>query len=250
MNYEDLPDTYWAAQRERIEDLRSRISAREAIGVGRVVPDDDALAIGDGKRLAMAVMFIDICVFSSRPMEKLEHQDLTLRWLNLFFTEMIRIAEEYGGNVEKNTGDGLLVYFSDGEGTPPEHGPKRAVSCALTMLATTKHLINPIVQSSGAPAIDLRISIDYGMVTVARIGAPRRFNANVAIGATVNFASKMLRFAKPNEIVIGATARTHLPAAWQTNWTVLVPESTGWTYVHSGAPYGLYRYTGRWKNYM
>lgn len=49
----------------------------------------------------MAVMFIDICGFSSRPMETLEEQDLTLRVLNLFFTEMIRIAEEYGGNVER-----------------------------------------------------------------------------------------------------------------------------------------------------
>ena len=46
---------------------------------------------------------------------------------------MIRIAEEYGGNVEKNTGDGLLAYFNDDEGTPPEFGPKRAVACALTM---------------------------------------------------------------------------------------------------------------------
>jgi len=36
-----------------------------------------------------------------------------LRVLNLFFTEMIRIVEDYGGAVEKNTGDGLMAYFED-----------------------------------------------------------------------------------------------------------------------------------------
>jgi class 3 adenylate cyclase len=78
----------------------------------------------------MAVMFIDICDFSIRPMESLEEQDLTLRVLNLFFTEMIKVAEDYGGNIEKNTGDGLMVYFNDGEGSPAEKGAKRAVAAA------------------------------------------------------------------------------------------------------------------------
>ena len=79
------------------------------MGDGRVVPEDESLSIGDGRRLWMSVMFIDICGFSTRAMETVEEQDLMLRILNLYFTEMIRIAEEYDGNVEKNTGDGLLV---------------------------------------------------------------------------------------------------------------------------------------------
>lgn len=194
----------------------------------------------------MAVMFIDICGFSSRGMETSEEQDMMLRILNLFFTEMIRIAEEYGGNVEKNTGDGLLIYFNDNEGTPQECGSKRAVACVLSMFATTQHLINPIITASNSSPIEFRASIDYGPVTVARIGAPRRFNANTAIGTAANFASKMLKFAGTNEIVIGETARNHLPATWQTQWTVPVAQSTGWVYRRNNAPYVLYRYVGRW----
>jgi class 3 adenylate cyclase len=248
LNYDALDSAYWTAQRERVEQLRAKIANRPMIGDGRVVPDDDSLSIGNGKRLSMAVMFIDICDFSSRGMETLEEQDLMLRILNLYFTEMIRIAEEYGGNVEKNTGDGLLVYFNDGEGTPPESGPKRAVACALSMIAATEHLINPIITASSSKPIEFRVSIDYGSVAVARIGAPRRFNANAAIGTTANFASKMLRFAKPNEIVIGETARNRLPLDWQIRWTTPVPDSTGWTYRKDNSPYVLYRYTGRWTN--
>ena len=248
MNYDALDAAYWSAQQQRVEQLRKKIASRPKIGDGRIVPEDDSLSIGDGRRLSMAVMFIDICGFSSREMETLEEQDLMLRILNLFFTEMIRISEEYGGNVEKNTGDGLLIYFNDGEGTPAESGPKRAVACALTMFAAAKQLINPILTVSCAKEIEFRVSIDYGSVTIAKIGAPKRFNANTAIGATANFASKMLRLAKAGEIVIGESAKLLLPLDWQLKWTTPVLESTGWVYRRGNTPYILYRYTGRWSS--
>lgn len=247
MNYDGLQDSYWRAQIARVEDLRKKISDRPKIGEGRTVPDDDALTIGDGRRLSMTVMFIDICGFSSRPMETLEEQDLTLRVLNLFFTEMIRIAEEFGGNVEKNTGDGLMIYFNDGEGTPAERGSKRAVAAALTMMAANEHLISPILRATPTKVIEFRASIDHGSVTIARLGPPRRFNSNAAIGTTANFASKMLRHAKAGDIVLGESARNQLPADWQSNWTELLSIETGWHYRVSGKAYSLYRYTGRWS---
>jgi len=192
-------------------------------------------------------MFIDICGFSDRPMWTLEEQDMTLRVLNLFFTEMIRIAEEYGGQVEKNTGDGLMIYFNDGDGQPAEHGAKRAVACALTMMTANKNLIGPILVATGTQVINFRVSIDWGAVTIARLGAAKRFNANTAIGTTANFASKMLRHAKANEIVIGEKARLHLPTSW-LQWTEKLPVETGWKYIMRDTPYHLYKYNGRWTN--
>lgn len=247
MNYEGLTTNYWETQQERVEQSRARIEKRPMVGDGRTVPNDDALAIGDGRRLSMAVMFIDICDFSKRNLETVEEQGLMLKVLNLFFTEMIRVCEEYGGNVEKNTGDGLMIYFNDGEGTPPEVGSKRAVACALTMLKSTEILINPILRNSSVIPIEFRTSIDHGNITVAKIGAPRRFNANTAIGSTANFACKMLKVARKNEIVIGENARKQLPLSWQTNWTAPCSEPSGWTYIQSGLPYQIYKYTGRWN---
>lgn len=247
MNYDGLQSSYWNNQIERVEELRKKISERPKLGEGRVVPDDESLSIGDGKRLSMAVMFIDICGFSNRSMETLEEQDLTLRVLNLFFTEMIRIAEEYGGNVEKNTGDGLMIYYNDGEGTPAEKGTKRAVASALTMFAANDILIKPILRATPTKEIDFRVSIDHGFVTIARIGPPRRFNSNAAIGATANFASKMLKHAKAGDIVVGESARNQLPVDWQKNWTELLQIDTGWHYKLSGKPYSIYRYFGRWS---
>jgi adenylate cyclase len=246
MNYEGLQACYWQQQIDRIEAVRQTIASANPNQPGRVVPDDDDIVIGEGRRLKLAVLFLDISGFSVRLSETEEEQTLMLKVLNLFFTEMIKIAEEYGGTVEKNTGDGLMAYFEDGGGIPPETGSKRAVACALTMMAANAHLIKPILDATPVPEIKFRVSIDSGFVTIARLGAARRFNANVAIGATANFASKMLRFAEAGDIVIGATVRDGLPAAWH-QFTQPMAVTTGWSYRQSGLPYLLYKYTGRWN---
>ena len=247
MNFEGLEDAYWQAQIARVERLRSQIADRANATPGRVVPSDSDLAIGTGRRLPLTVMFIDIAAFSSRRSATSEEQELMLRVLNLFMTEMIRIVEDYGGNIEKNTGDGLLAYFED---STAEFGnansTKRAVACALTMMAANAELIAPILRATGVEPLQFRISMDHGPVTIARIGAAQRFNANVAIGNAANFASKMLSQVKPGDIGLGASACAQLPDDWRTRWAILSPVATGWVYGDSTTPYPLYLYTGRW----
>jgi adenylate cyclase len=244
VNYEGLEKTYWDQQQQRVQELLRKINARPEPLQGRAVPDDESLAIGEGRRLALAVVFLDISSFSQRPSTTIEEQDMALRVVNLFFTEMMKIAEDYGGTVEKNTGDGLMAYFEDVGHM--DNGAKRAVAAALTMMAANHYLIRPILKATPTKEIEFRISIDRGDVTIARLGAAKRFNANVAIGSTPNFAAKMLSKAGPGEIVIGASARYQLPWAWQANYTELITTETGWVHIGSGLPYGLYRYTGRW----
>ncbi|WP_175727377.1 adenylate/guanylate cyclase domain-containing protein [Burkholderia ambifaria] len=248
MNYDGLKRRYWEAKVQRVTELRDRIREREnALAAGRVIPDGADLALGKGRRVRMAVMFIDICSFTSRPAETHDEQHSMLAALNLFFTEMIRIAEDYGGTVEKNTGDGLMAYFEDNGGDPPECGCKRAVSCALTMMAAREYLISPILDASGFVPFAFRVSIDYGAVTIANLGVARGFNSYAAIGSTANFASKMLRNAGEQEIVIGQAAREKLPVDWQIQYTQVHPEPTGWIYRATGLPYLLYKYMGRWS---
>lgn len=143
-----------------------------------------------------------------------------------------------------------MVYFNDNEGDPPENGAKRAVSCGLTMMAANAYLITPILQASNVEPIDFRISIDYGYVTLAKIGAPRRFSAITAIGTNANFAAKMLKMAGENEIVIGQSTKSMLPIDWQTHFTTITPEPSGWYHIINNAPYVLYKYIGRWNNLL
>ena len=247
MIFDGLPESYWTAQVERVDGLRAKIAARGSVPTGRVVPDDADLAIGTGRRLSLTILFLDISAFSQRRSITAAEQEMMLRVLNLFTTEMIRIIEDYGGNVEKNTGDGLMAYFEDDIGVGAANSTKKAVACSLTMKATNHHLIAPVLRASGISPIEFRISVEHGPVTIARIGAPRRFNSNVAIGNAANFAAKMLSKISAGDIGLGASARSRLPKDWQEDWTVLSPVNTTWTYSGGSTPYPLYLYTGNWS---
>jgi adenylate cyclase len=248
MNFNGLPSSYWVSQKTRVEDLRLKISAGDNSTDGRIVPTDNDLVIGAGRRLPLSILFTDISGFSNRASLTPEQQEMNLRIFNLYFTEMIRIVEDYGGTVEKNTGDGLMAYFEDApEYQADDNSTKRALACALTMFAANQYLLSPIYQASNVPVIEFRASIEYGTITIAKLGAPRRFNANVAIGNAANFASKMLSLLKASEIGLGSAARDRLPTAWRSAWTTLSDESTGWVFNGTTTPYPLYLYSGRWS---
>ena len=249
-SYDGLPSEYWNRQIQRVAALRDRIRSRSSAAPGRVVPSETDLVIGTGRRLAAAVMFVDIAGFSGRRSITASEQEMILQVLNLFMTEMIRIIEEYGGHVEKNTGDGLLAYFEEDGPVSEPNSTKRAVACALTMHTTNTFLITPVLRASAVLPIQFRTTIEYGNITVARIGAPKRFNANVAIGNVANFASKMLSLVSPQEIGIGANARARLPWPWQSLWTVKSERQTGWVYLGSNLPYPLYLFTWRWRKLL
>jgi adenylate cyclase len=246
MRYDGLTEAYWKQQINHIERVRAKIAARAAAtSPGRLIPDDTDLVIGTGRRVAVAVLFLDISSFSRRQSITVAEQEMMLRVLNLFFTEMIRIIEDHGGYVEKNTGDGLMAYFEPVLGG--EVGAvQRAVASALTMEAANEFLICPVLRASGVDPLKFRITIEHGPVTVARIGAAQRFNANVAIGNAANFAAKMLGLIEADQIALGAAARAQLPIEWQILWTEQAQVNTGWVYGDSNVPYPLFLYTGRW----
>jgi adenylate cyclase len=247
MNYDVLEANYWQKQIERVEKLRSTISERATATPGRVIPDENDLAIGTGRRLPATVLFLDVSSFSQRNSITQDEQEMMLRVLNLFLTEMIRIIEDYGGNVEKNTGDGLMAYFEDlPEDDANTNSTKRALACSLTMDAANQNLISPILRATGVTPLRFRVTMDHGNVTIARIGAAQRFNSNVAIGNIANFAAHMLALIKPDDIALGASAWSRIPIDWSSRWGELSQVSTGWVYSETNFPYPLYLYKGRW----
>ena len=245
MNYNGLEERYWTDQITRVEALRRRILARAEVRPGTVIPDEDDLVIGTGRVLSATILFIDISGFSRRACATPRDQELMLRVLNLYFTQMVRIVEDYNGQVEKNTGDGLMAYFVD----DAEQGigsAQIAVACALTMDAVNRQLVSPVIQATGVEPIVYRTSMDTGVVTVARMGAPKRFNANAAIGNVANFAASVLKLVEPGDIALGASAQASLPEYWR-GWTTWSPRQTGWTYLGTTTPYPMYTYRGRWS---
>jgi len=243
---DEINKGYHFRQKLRIEGLRKRIVAREqTLQPGRLIPVPSDLSIGRGRRLDAAVLFLDICGFSHRPADTAEEQDLMIRLLSFFFAEMVRIVDDYGGMVEKNTGDGLMVYFSKHLNWQ-EDVRQRATAAALTMMHANENFIRPVVVASGAEPIEFRVCIDYGPITVARLGVAKSFNHIVAIGATANWTSKMLQYAGPAEILLGSNMPSGLPDAWRSqNLEFVMPDPKRST---DTMQYGIWRFTGRWRN--
>lgn len=243
--FDRLTLAYFQRQSRRFAKTLQAIQGRPDPASGRVVPVLDDLAIHDGRHIDATVMFLDICGFSQRPSWTAAEQQVLLNVLSLFFTEMIRIVEDHGGTVEKNTGDGLMAYFTRGaDGVP---APQKGIAAALTMFDARLTLINPTLISSGVAPIDFRICLDHGPVTIARVGAARGFNGVVAIGATANIASKMLAQAGGNQILIGSEMLAGLPDEWLEKFVRLQTTETGWTERTSGRPYAFWEYQGRWQ---
>lgn len=242
-----LTESYFTRQLERTSKTLRQIVIRAQVTNGRTIPSEDSLAIHAGRRIDAAVMFMDICKFSDRPAWTEAEQQTLLQVISLLFTEMVRIIEDYGGVVEKNTGDGLMAYFMRAGTTSAQH---RALAAALTMFDAKDRLINPVLVASEIQPIDFRICMDHGPITVAHVGAARGFRGIVAIGATANVASKMLAVAGANSILLGTKFLEGLPQAWVDKWIALRTSETGWLFRETGQPYAFWEYRGRWAGAM
>jgi class 3 adenylate cyclase len=136
---------------------------------------------GSGQRSLAAIVFTDVVSFSAR-MQRDEEKTLTL--LRRDFELMRRICTQHHGAVLKNTGDGLLLYFSSAV---------QAVACAL---ATQRALAE---QARGRPAAEVlthRLGIHLGDVFVGE---------QDVMGDGVNIAARLQAEAEPGGICISQT---------------------------------------------
>jgi class 3 adenylate cyclase len=206
---------------ERFQKRLTKIREILPIKLGRSVPDDGDLMLGDARRLKLAVLFVDICKFSEIPSVEDSEQDEVLARLNLFMAEMLWIVRKHGGEFEKNTGDGLMAYFKNGS----EHESTRcAVDAAVTMHCYNDQVISPQFTQFGIPKIRFRVGIETGTVTVANVGiAGGTHRSLVAIGITANVACKLMSLMPDGGIVIGNYARSLLPQEWQKETSFIGP---------------------------
>jgi class 3 adenylate cyclase len=141
-----------------------------------------------------------------------------------------------------------MAYFKDsGSSASPEPGYEKAILCGLTMFRTAERLINPKLSKIGVAPFAFRLGIDYGFLTIARLGAPKLFNSIVAVGIHANVASKMLAFGSAGEIIIGNNLKDSLAETWKKD-TSPVEKASGFVFKGTNIPYLFFRFTGRWPN--
>ena len=122
-------------------------------------------------------------------------------------------VHEYGGHVDKLTGDGIMAVF----GAPRAHedDPERAVRAAVRMQAAVRRFVAS--ESGGGQRLGLRVGVNTGEVLAGMQGAL----AYTVIGDTVNTASRLSDAAGVGAILAGrATAAATMESA---SWRALPP---------------------------
>ena len=136
-----------------------------------------------GQRLRVTMLASDIAGFSTLSQE-LEAEAL-VDFLNMYFRRMVDIVLDFGGNVDKFQGDGLLVAFGAPE--PQEDSAQRAVAAARAM-QTEIGQINQERARLGSLPIEVGIGLDTGWVVAGNVGSERRLEYTL-IGVPVNNAA-------------------------------------------------------------
>lgn len=220
---------------QRIEVIKARLSG---ITSGATMPEPDDVAIGSGRRFRIAVLFLDVCGFTQIPSSNFTEQSSVLVLLQVFMAEMMSIIKDHNGTFEKNTGDGLMAYFGT-ETQSDSESVRSAVEAALLMHYVTDTLINPWLLREQLPVVRFRIGIDFGDVTVARIGVPGT-NTFVAIGCTANIANRIMELIPDGGIAAGDRVHSLMPLLWRSSATAL-PPAPGYVYLATGTPYPAWR---------
>ncbi len=146
----------------------------------------------EGERKQVTVMFCDMQGFT--PLSEKLDQEKVYSIMDEVFETLIHKVIDYGGTVNKMTGDGIMALF--GAPIALEEAPQRAIRSALSIQREMARVSNRLKSESGIRPIKMRIGIHTGPVVVGTLGNDLRVEFT-AVGDTVNLASRMQGLAEP-----------------------------------------------------
>ncbi|MDW0165693.1 MAG: adenylate/guanylate cyclase domain-containing protein [Nitrososphaeraceae archaeon] len=148
------------------------------------------------KSCMCCVGFIDM-VDSTRITAGLTKSQMS-KYYSLFINWVNGIIRGYGGKVVKNTGDGLLFYFTS-LGDSSIKTVRNCLNSAIT-LSILHGNVNKKFISESLPELNYRISLDYGEVSFAQTVDSTTLDI---FSTTVNLCVKINKVAEPNKVIIG-----------------------------------------------
>lgn len=149
-----------------------------------------------GNQKQVCVGIIDI-IDSSKIVAKMPINKSST-YYEIFINLMAKIINHYNGKVLKTMGDGILFYFPETENSNQESNFMNCVETGLAMCESHEELTDKLLDEF-LPAINFRISFDFGQVMTVKTGD---WILDL-IGNTINVCSKINHECNKNEMVIG-----------------------------------------------
>ncbi|HVM27330.1 MAG TPA: adenylate/guanylate cyclase domain-containing protein [Mycobacteriales bacterium] len=182
--------------------------ARFCFACGTALPGDTDL---EAERRVVTVLFGDLSDFTSWS-EELDPErvgSVTDRVLST----LTAAVDEFGGHVDKLTGDGLMAVF----GAPVAHedDPERAVRAAARMQQAVRRVVEE--ESGGGRRLGLRVGLNTGEV----LAGMQAHVSYTVIGDTVNTAARLSDVAGVGAVLAGRG--TALATMSTASWRALQP---------------------------
>jgi class 3 adenylate cyclase len=136
-------------------------------------------------------------VNSTQNIARLSQED-ACAFYSVFLNTVGYVIQNNGGQVVKNTGDGVLFYFPKSSTTID--GCDLILDCGMKILQAT-NMINAIFKKRKMSPIHYRVSMDYGPIMIAKYSTSSCIDI---FGPTVNVCSKINHLAKSDQLVIGS----------------------------------------------
>ncbi len=182
-----------------LQAVSAKISRYLAPQVFRSIFSGEKDVVIQTERKKLTIFFSDIKDFTSTT-ERLQPEELTAL-LNDYFTEMSRIALEFGGTIDKFIGDAILVFFGDPETKGAREDAGACVRMAMAMQARLGAL-NASWRNAGIEApFRVRMGVNTGYCNVGNFGSSDRMDYTI-IGAEANLAARLQSIAEPGQVVV------------------------------------------------
>ncbi len=124
--------------------------------------------------------------------------------LNTYFSRLVPLMEQLGGEVQQLIGDAIMVVFNK-EGDQPDH----ALLAGRAGLALQQAATEIADRHPGWPRF--RVGINSGEVITGVVGGERGHRKHDVIGDTVNLAARLESQAPVDRVVVGEGTFTRLP---------------------------------------
>jgi len=198
---DDLEETKrsLAEKNAMLEDLSSKLSKYLSPQIYRSIFEGGQDVSLETSRKKLTVFFSDLKDFTATT-EDLQPEDLTYL-INRYFSEMSKIALEYGATIDKFIGDAMVLFFGDPQSLGVKADAAACVRMAVAMQNRMKELQNMWLEKGYERPFFMRIGINTGYCNVGNFGSSERMDYTI-IGGEVNLAARLESQAEPGGILM------------------------------------------------
>jgi adenylate cyclase len=187
------------ANAQRLQALSEKLGRYLAPQVYKSLFDGSRDAEIRTQRKKLTVFFSDIKDFTAST-AKWQPEEITFL-LNSYFSEMSKIALEYGGTLDKFIGDAMVIFFGDPETRGVKEDARQCVKMAIAMQRRMAELQILWREMGSEKTFQVRMGINTGYCDVGNFGSDVRMDYTI-IGREVNLAARLEQAAVPGGIII------------------------------------------------